>query len=403
MSRMYAGEFSRIRKYLAGHVAKARRSRAFDFRSGGSFEYAYALTWTPGSISLTGDCGEVTVVHYQALADLKAGLRWAAGSDYDYLLGKTNLRQSYDADATFEWLRDHLNEEAVRARKGDRKELQQWRRDRPTAAQYPDAEDLAEELAWWSGDGKPEGPKIEPRGSYSSRWSTVGEYEAPDGWRNWLQAWDTTSASNDPADIFTPKGRAAILHDIQGRCEQREDVYRLKDDLGIDDWYGSERWTFSDLLKIECVRRGARQALEVLKHEEFDADPYGWTATDFWGGSQPPRSAFVDWIAATLVSETHMPPGFLWGQSVSGMALTAAEQVLSDALDAASGGYNQAHHFVHTPGRYGQKGIDWSPEGAARMVIDWLADADLFWTTDGTDLPADFDYGVEPVLEEIAA
>lgn len=370
--RAYADDFARIARYLGDHEATGRQSRAFDFRRPGTFAYAYSLAWTAGSISLAGDCGEVTLVHYHALATLKDGLHWAAYSDYDYLLGKTNLRQSYDPEGTFKWLRDHLNDEAIRARQSERKELQRWRRDKPTPESFPDPKDLAEELAWWSGDGRPETFKVEPRSPYASRsrWSSVGEYEAPDGWLHWLRGWAATRASADPNDIFTPKGRAAILYEIERRCEHREDVYILKDDLGLDDWYGSERWTFSDLLKIECIRKGAREALGVLRHEEFEAAPYEWRSTTFRGLTPvAPRSVFVDWIAAAFVDQA----GWRWTDP--GL-FPAAEAALAEMLDASGGGYNSGIHWVSTPLRYGAKDFDWTPAGALEIALEEMSNWD---------------------------
>lgn len=378
----YAADLKRARSYLSDHVAKARRSRAFDFRQPGSFAYAYSLTWTSGSLALAGDCGEMTVTHYQALSDLKAGLRWAAGSDFDYLLSKATARRTYDADATFQRIREDLNREAINARRGDRQELQEWRRSKPSADNFPDPDGLSEELDYWR-NSKPVAPEVQIDPRFTPAYRLVaGRYEAPDGWQSWLQAWAMTHVGGEPKDIFTHAGRAAILQEIEDQCQVRDQLYALKDELGYDDWYGEERWTFSDLLKIECVRKGARDALELLKYEEFEANPYVWTDTNFWGGSLPPKSAFIDWIAVTLVRETPFPHEFYWGKAALVDVLKGAERILAETLDAAGGGYNQPQHFVHVPGRYGQKGLDWSPEGAARMTIAWLADQDLFWATD---------------------
>lgn len=375
--KTYAADLKRARHYLSDHVATSRRSRAFDFRQPGTSNYAYSLTWTGGSLALAGDCGELVITHYDALRHLKSGLRWAAGSDYDYLLSKTSRRQTYDAAATAREIIDALNDRALSALRGHRDEVREWRASR---SDYADTE-----VDWWL-SGRPAKPscrRVDPLSYRSARdrdWM-VGDWEAPDGWEMWLRAWGAAS-TGDPNDIFTHAGRDDIRREIESRCEERGDAISLIQEIGIDDFYGAERWTFRDLLQIECVRKGAREALDVLQMEEFEANPYGWTDTNFWGGTLPPRSAFVDWIALTLVREAGFPDGFVWGRSASGLALEGAERILTEALDAASGGYNQPQHFVHVPGRYGQKGLDWSPEGAARMTIEWLADAYLFWTTD---------------------
>lgn len=407
--KLYADDFQRARKYLADHEATARRSRAFDFRKPGTSNYAYSLTWTAGSLALAGDCGELTITHYDALRELKDGLRWAAGSDYDYLLSKTSLRQTYDGDATAQEIVRTANAEALDAVKAYRDDVRDWRRSKPDFYQWHDNEMWLEDetsMPAWE-ENRPERPKVEFRErsrqmSYE-RHNAVGDWLAPDGWAIWLRLWKRFSYNDDPNCIFSRDERWRISQELERECGEQGRAVEIIYDLGMDDYYGEMRWTFSDLLKIECIRKGATDALEVLRNEEFEADPYGWTDRNFWGGTLPPRSAFVDWLIRCVMSEMYLTYDFLTKHSASGSALEGAERILRDALDAASGGYNQAHNFVHTPGRYGMKGLDWSPEGAARMVSDWLADSTLFWSTDETDLPDDFDYGVEPLAEEAAA
>lgn len=410
---LYDKEFARIRRELGEHEAKARRSRSFDFRKPGTSHFAYSLTWTAGSLSLVGDCGEVSVVHVHALWDLKDGLKWAAQSDYDYLLGKTSLRQSYCADATTAFIIEQMIEQAKDSLKYHHKDVRGWRRDRPDVYRWSEYDwDLPEEgdEERWLED-RPV-LKCEPKNRFAkaeNRWweKDYDLFEAPDGWDLWLQVWREYDLSSDPNMIFTSKGRQRLKAYVEECCYSRDGAIRLCQQIGLDDYYGSERWTFHDLLRVECVRKGAADALQVLQHEEFEAAPYSWTEKDFWGSSLPPRTAFVDWLATAFVRECGLPSGFLFGPDVSlwheGWATKAAERILSEALDAASSGYNQTHNFVHVPGRYGLTKLDWTPEGAARMVADWVADSNLFWATDAESLPEDFDYGVEPLVEEVPA
>ena len=121
MSKKYAGDLARIDKVLSPHVCKARNARAFDFRTpGAGSAYAFSLTWTPGSLSLAGDCGELTICHYNALWSLEEGLRWAAGADLHYLLEKSRLKKRFDRDATVRDLVRMANIDAIDARKAFR-------------------------------------------------------------------------------------------------------------------------------------------------------------------------------------------------------------------------------------------------------------------------------------------
>jgi hypothetical protein len=87
----YADEFARAERVIAGHVIKERQSRSFDFRNPrlGSF-YAYSVTWTPGTIVLAGDLGEMTITHWHALHKFKSGMEWLATAHWDYLLSKVD-------------------------------------------------------------------------------------------------------------------------------------------------------------------------------------------------------------------------------------------------------------------------------------------------------------------------
>src|SRR5882757_9710015 len=84
-------------KRLAGHLCVERQSRSFDFHTltedgKRSFHYAHSLTWTPGVLSLAGDCGEMQLVHGHALRSLEGGLHWAGYSSSDYLLEKSDAK-----------------------------------------------------------------------------------------------------------------------------------------------------------------------------------------------------------------------------------------------------------------------------------------------------------------------
>lgn len=99
--------FARARAAFADHQIQERQSRSFDFRRlDGSSTYAFSLTWTPGSLALAGDVGELTLVHYGALKLLGPGLAWATSSDHGYLLSKSDRSRVFDRDGSIQMLLD---------------------------------------------------------------------------------------------------------------------------------------------------------------------------------------------------------------------------------------------------------------------------------------------------------
>lgn len=99
--RRYDAEVGMIQGAISGHVMSERRSRSFDFRTPGKGStYAFVLTWSPGSVNLSGDLGELTVTHWHALHDFAPGMRWMADSHLDYLLRKTGAQDEVDPEAT---------------------------------------------------------------------------------------------------------------------------------------------------------------------------------------------------------------------------------------------------------------------------------------------------------------
>jgi hypothetical protein len=125
MKRIESDPIVQARQEFATHQVKERVSRSFDFRRpDGSCFFAYSLTWTPGSLALAGDIGELTLVHYQALATLEPGLAWATNSDHHYLLGKSSAKRVFDLDGTIHHLvEDSKGEHGAKVREALRRAL----------------------------------------------------------------------------------------------------------------------------------------------------------------------------------------------------------------------------------------------------------------------------------------
>ena len=60
----------------------------------------FRVTWGPGFLVLTGDIGSMVVTHYSAAIELWDAIHWLHQADCDYLMGKTDRRQEFDAEST---------------------------------------------------------------------------------------------------------------------------------------------------------------------------------------------------------------------------------------------------------------------------------------------------------------
>lgn len=277
MSKKYARDLARIDEVLSPHTCKARNARAFDFRTPGQGgTYAFSLTWTPGSLSLAGDCGELTMTHYNALWTLEEGLRWAATSDIYYLLSKTRLQETFDRDATVRDIVQMANEQAISARKSLREELQGWRRERPDPYAWYDRYEC--DYVDWLND----------RPTDNSVWTTYVRPQArfeykdmeervvvADGWELW-NAIRRELGNRDVGCIHTAKGRKELIELLHHEIETEHHAYEFcYAKLGLDDYRACYEWRFHDLLQVECIRRGAQMALAQLDAEP-PFIPYAW-------------------------------------------------------------------------------------------------------------------------------
>ena len=117
----YEEHIARASEWIARHEMRDRPSRSFWFSEPekGSI-YAFALTWTPGTMILSGDLGELVLTHYQAMPTLDSAVAWAAHADADYLLGKSNRKQVINREATIEGIIEGaLQSQPIRERLDD--------------------------------------------------------------------------------------------------------------------------------------------------------------------------------------------------------------------------------------------------------------------------------------------
>lgn len=277
----------RIREAIVWHICKPRQARAFDFRSPvlGS-AYAYSLSWTPGSLALAGDLGELTLVHYSALWDLEGGLSWATARDSSYLLSKSGAKKVLNRDATAEFLIEHANESVIEyayehCADDMPRRLQRWRMAEPECetkrrrlgfrkrlARTILTDDARADRRSWRRTRPAYEFTQKPR---RDRWAPE-VWAAPEGWDLWHKM-RAQFADHLPREaIFTHAGRAEIKEELTswlddvGNSEQ--DVARMCSwELGMDDYYGTYDYDFGTIAKIEAIRYGACLALEIVRAE----------------------------------------------------------------------------------------------------------------------------------------
>lgn len=274
------------RKEYAEHLMSAGPcvSRRFR-RADGRFAYAFNLTWVPGTVSLSGDVGEISIVHYHALRTFREGMDWLANADYDYLMGKASPREEvFDFDQTVRTILEIANSELRDALLARRSEVRDF-----VHAKAAAREEWREAFETWvkSHEEGEEAPKLEDympeRGNYVSDlrlirkqgyFNDVDERHIPDGYSTWFSIWkalsETDYGTNDPESIFRASGRREI----------REDLERyLSDGLGehaasfcvaadISDYYGSTKYNDRSIWQIEALRHGARMILAEMRIED---------------------------------------------------------------------------------------------------------------------------------------
>ncbi|MFT8463171.1 hypothetical protein [Acetobacter persici] len=110
-----------LRNDLDTHVMKEAVSRSFNFRrADGSSFYAFNLTWNYGHLSISGDMGELMLEHYHAMPTFEKAVHWAADAENQYLLGKSNVREEYDAEKTAKSIIQNANTNIIEALNGSK-------------------------------------------------------------------------------------------------------------------------------------------------------------------------------------------------------------------------------------------------------------------------------------------
>ena len=285
-----------------------------------SSAYSFEITWRPGHILLTGDLGELTLVQKFAMPTFKEALEWVVKADYDYLMGKTSVKKDYDPDATYEYLIQTANREAVEylvghsdwsikekryIRKGGvRSDVRRHREEFKEAVIEFDAA-LAEYEAGAKDSEKPTLEDFLPspeefgavlrstdwksdrmdRDAYRDVQRTISRAWDICGYENWVSYWvalyakgyydpmvNTDDPDEHPTFVLSPRNRRKLKQDIKELCAQQHEVVEFLHDAGFDDYYGSYIYPGRTNWQIDAIKHGCKMLLEkVVADEELAA------------------------------------------------------------------------------------------------------------------------------------
>lgn len=283
-----------------------------------SSAYSFEITWRPGHILLTGDLGELTLVQKFAMPTFKEALEWVVKADFDYLMGKTCVKKEYDPEATYEYLIQTANREAVDhllghsdwsakeqryMRKGGvRSDIRRYREECKEAATEFDAA-LADYAASTMDEDAPTLEDFLPspeefgavvrspgwerdrmdRDDYRDVHRTVSRAWDICGYETWVSYWVALyangyydpSANNDDPDehptfVLNPRNRRKLKDEIKSLCDQQHEIVEFLHDAGFDDYYGSYIYPGRTKWQIDAIKHGCKMLLDkVIADEEL--------------------------------------------------------------------------------------------------------------------------------------
>lgn len=255
-------------RIFADHtIAKEVETKTFRLKNReGKSSYWFDFTWIPGTVTISGDVGELTIQHYQALADFKSGMEWLNSGDFHYLVGKVPCDQrveEFQPDSTYKTIIRMLNEEAKNTLKGFHEEMREY---------WESLEEDPDPKGEWK-------PSIEVT-EYKGTWDTDTTFEAPYGFEMWLDVWKIAKSVHEipydssPNMILTAKGRRALKEYIRDQCQYREYAAEFCSRIeGLDDYYGDYDYPSRLTYQITAAKKAAAEILKTFK-----ASPQGVAA-----------------------------------------------------------------------------------------------------------------------------
>lgn len=251
---------------LQSHMVRERISRSWTLhavRPDGSYDsnLAYSVTWTPGTIVLAGDIGELTITHYNAAATLEGAVTWLHGAGFDYLMSKSDAKEVFDKEATLAFIVEMANDEAIHSMRAEWGEMRRHRagevEEKKTADEAGESftpEPYETTLKITSRyDGAIYGKRSGEIKLHSKLWTV------PDGWERWFRIWAEIDGYDDADMIFTAKGRRELKDALESRLSDcgGERATELCRELGFDDYYGSETYPHRCEIQYAALQRWA--------------------------------------------------------------------------------------------------------------------------------------------------
>jgi hypothetical protein len=286
-------------KELRNHVAVEVPSRAFHFyqpipvrryvplkqqeitRFSPSSMFAFTLTWAPGVLTLSGDIGELSIVHYTTPDTFESNILWTLKADYDHLMAKSGVQKVYDPQATYESLLKDANRDVITALMGEQvfsRALQRYVTCggfRDEMRKYRDGVknaklDLERATADWQENGCTGNQPVlkdfmpfDPRESEEYR-----DFQSPNGmaWQDWLLLWEHLGYGH-PENIFKAQCRREIRSHLRDLCDNQHELVEMMHEIGYEDYYGTDVYPDRSRWQIAAIKHGCQLLVESLKQK----------------------------------------------------------------------------------------------------------------------------------------
>jgi hypothetical protein len=203
--------------------------------------YWFNVSWTPGVLTVTGDIGDANFTHRNALNTFDGALKWLKDSDFEYLMGKSSIKKEINKKKTIAQIVEIANQDALFGQHSSRFSTDVTYRHVVSSLRDESSTSLKDMGLWF---------RI---------------YQALEG--------------NLDLSLGDLEGERVILH-ARGRrllkkglaeCVEEMSPEQIAqfchDELGIDDYYGTEDWPTSGFLYFSAIKKWAAEVSQSHKAE----------------------------------------------------------------------------------------------------------------------------------------
>jgi hypothetical protein len=286
-------------KELRNHVAVEVPSRAFHFhqpvpvrryvplkqkeitRFSPSSTFAFTLTWAPGVLTLSGDIGELSIVHYSNLDTFEDAIFWALKADYSYLMEKSGVQKVYDPQATYESILKDANRDVIAAVMGEQVFSSKLQRYVMRGGFRDDMRSYREGVneavvdfekgtaAWQDGDRSTEQPVLKDFMPFDPRENDeYRDFQSSNGkmWRDWKLLWEHLG-HGEPENILKAQYRREIRSHLRDLCDNQHELVEMMHEMGYEDYYGTEIYPDRSRWQIAAIKHGCQLLVDHLNKE----------------------------------------------------------------------------------------------------------------------------------------